>query len=95
MKKNPPLSRPVEWTLASLLLLCLAAQLAVAIRADGMTVDEMVYIGCGYRHLVYSDFHPSWHAENWRRTFTNSIANGIASFVRRWRLRFVAKAAKL
>jgi len=46
----------VEWTLASLLLLCLAAQLAVAIRADGMTVDEMVYIGCGYRHLVHSDF---------------------------------------
>ena len=42
--------------MASLLLAALAAQLAFAIVSDGMTVDEMVYVGCGYRHLAYSDF---------------------------------------
>jgi hypothetical protein len=34
----------------------MAAQLAFAVHTDGLTVDEMPYIGCGYRHLRHSDF---------------------------------------
>ena len=33
------------------LLLILLAQLAYAVRADGLTIDEVVYIGAGYSHL--------------------------------------------
>jgi hypothetical protein len=56
VNKNRPLSKVVERTLALVLLAALAAQLAYAVASDGMTVDEMVYIGCGYRHLTHSDF---------------------------------------
>ena len=42
--------------MAALLLGAMAVQLGGAVFADGMTVDEMVYIGCGYRHLAHSDF---------------------------------------
>jgi hypothetical protein len=38
------------------LLAVMAVQLALAARWDGMTVDEMPYIGCGYRALVASDY---------------------------------------
>jgi 4-amino-4-deoxy-L-arabinose transferase-like glycosyltransferase len=38
------------------LLLALAAQLAWGLWSDGLTIDELVYIGSGYRHLVASDY---------------------------------------
>jgi hypothetical protein len=38
------------------LLAVLAVELAYAIRADGLTVDEVVYIGSGYRHLKVGDY---------------------------------------
>ena len=50
------MSRLQERALAAALLAAMALQLAIAIGTDGMTVDEMPYIGCGYRHLFYSDF---------------------------------------
>jgi hypothetical protein len=50
------LSRRLERLLGAALLAALAAQLAFAVRGDGMTTDEMPYIGCGYRHLFHSDY---------------------------------------
>lgn len=38
------------------LLVLLVLQLALAARWDGLTVDEMVYIGGGYRALFFSDY---------------------------------------
>ena len=33
-------------------------------------VDEAARVLAPGGHLVYSDFHPSWAAHGWRRTFT-------------------------
>src|SRR5258706_13901625 len=38
------------------LLAFLVVQLTLAVRWDGLTVDEMAYIGCGYRALFFSDY---------------------------------------
>jgi 4-amino-4-deoxy-L-arabinose transferase-like glycosyltransferase len=38
------------------LLLALGVQLAVAVGSDGLTIDELVYIGSGYRHLTAGDY---------------------------------------
>jgi Dolichyl-phosphate-mannose-protein mannosyltransferase len=45
-----------ERVIAGLALLALAAQLAVGLRGDGLTIDEVVYIASGYRHLTALDF---------------------------------------
>jgi len=44
-----------EWALAGALLAVLLLQLVWGLRTDGMTDDELVYIGAGYRH-VHGDF---------------------------------------
>jgi hypothetical protein len=41
------------------LLGLLALELALALRSDGLTIDEVVYIGSGYRHLLLSDYRPN------------------------------------
>lgn len=45
-----------EKALVGALLAALVLQLVLAIRWDGLTVDEMPYIGCGYRALFFSDY---------------------------------------
>jgi hypothetical protein len=47
---------PREIAVVAGLLLVLLAALVFAARRDGMTVDEMPYIGSGYRELVFSDY---------------------------------------
>lgn len=38
------------------LLAVLAAELGYGLRSDGLTIDELVYIGSGYRHLTAGDY---------------------------------------
>jgi hypothetical protein len=45
-----------ERVVALVLLALLALQLVLALRADGLTIDEIVYIGAGYRHLTALDY---------------------------------------
>jgi hypothetical protein len=42
--------------LVPVLLIVLAAELGLAATLDGVTIDELVYIGSGYRHLALRDF---------------------------------------
>ncbi len=46
----------VERRIAGGLLLAMAILLGLGVLWDGMTVDEMVYIGSGYRALQFSDY---------------------------------------
>jgi hypothetical protein len=50
------MSPPRERALTIALLAAMAVQLGLGLGGDGLTVDELPYIGCGYRHLVHSDF---------------------------------------
>jgi len=45
-----------ERVAGGLVLLALAAQLAIGLLGDGLTIDEVVYIASGYRHLTALDF---------------------------------------
>ncbi|HEV8255259.1 MAG TPA: glycosyltransferase family 39 protein [Vicinamibacteria bacterium] len=53
--------RRARWEIAAVVgLLCvLALELTLALRADGLTIDEVVYIGSGFRHLLLSDYRPN------------------------------------
>jgi 4-amino-4-deoxy-L-arabinose transferase-like glycosyltransferase len=44
------------WVLVAVLFAILAAELALGVASDGLTIDEVVYIGAGYRHLTAGDF---------------------------------------
>jgi hypothetical protein len=45
-----------ERVAVALLLAALATLLVVGLRTDGLTIDELVYIASGYRHLTALDF---------------------------------------
>jgi hypothetical protein len=53
--------RRPRWEIAAVvgLLFVLALELTLALRADGLTIDEVVYIGSGFRHLLLSDYRPN------------------------------------
>ena len=54
-----PRRRLREAALVGLLFVVLALELALAARRDGVTVDELLYIASGYRHLTALDFRPN------------------------------------
>ena len=48
----------------------------------GSWVREMARVVCRGGHLIYSDFHPSWTARGWQRTFrTADGAQHVVEFV--------------
>ena len=49
----------LELLLVLTLLAAMVGQLAFALVRDGLTYDELVYIACGYKHLVEGDFRLS------------------------------------
>jgi hypothetical protein len=60
-RTRPAAETPAPYTTREIavvagLLLVMLASLLLAARRDGMTVDEMPYIGSGYRELVFSDY---------------------------------------
>jgi Dolichyl-phosphate-mannose-protein mannosyltransferase len=54
--RHPPTLR--EGGIVALLTLVLVGQLGLGLRRDGITVDELLYLASGYRHLTALDFRP-------------------------------------
>jgi hypothetical protein len=50
------MSARLERVIVAVLLIVLAGELVNAVRSDGLTIDEVVYIGAGYLHLTRGDF---------------------------------------
>ena len=48
-----------ERGIVGLLMLVLALELGLGVAGDGVTVDELLYIASGYRHLTAFDFRPN------------------------------------
>ena len=75
-----------EGLVVSALVFALALQLVMALRSDGLTNDEVLYIAAGYRHLTAADYREFQAVEG-------SIFSSERSFTTADQIRFAATPA--